>query len=125
MMGNQIESFSLEQKSVIKFYGSREVQNHVKFMEVYVMGTEKHVLVKKMLTNGINIGLSQRAWREKTVHGVEAHWLTSKKKFWAQQSVKKVILILFTQPLHSGRIWHKVNFFKRSLRGLNSEFTFS
>ena len=29
------------------------------------------------------------------------------------------------QPLHSGRIWHKVNLFKRSLTGLNSEFSFS
>ena len=28
-------------------------------------------------------------------------------------------------PLRSGRIWHKVNFFKRSLTGLNSEFSFS
>ena len=36
-----------------------------------------------------------------------------------------VILILFTQTLRSGRIWHKVNFFKRSLTGLNSEFSFS
>ena len=34
-------------------------------------------------------------------------------------------VILFTQPLRSGRIWHKVNFFKRSLTGLNSEFSFS
>ena len=32
---------------------------------------------------------------------------------------------LFTQPLPSGRIWHMVNFFKRSLTGLNSEFSFS
>ena len=29
------------------------------------------------------------------------------------------------QPLLSGRIWHKVNFFKRSLTGFNSEFSFS
>ena len=29
------------------------------------------------------------------------------------------------QPLRSGRIWHKVKFFKRSLTGLNSEFSFS
>ena len=29
------------------------------------------------------------------------------------------------QPIRSGRIWHKVNFFKRSLTGLNSEFSFS
>ena len=28
------------------------------------------------------------------------------------------------QPLHSSRIWHKVNF-KRSLTGLNSEFSYS
>ena len=34
-------------------------------------------------------------------------------------------VFIFTQPLRSGRIWHKVNFFKRSLTGLNSEFSFS
>ena len=39
---------------------------------------------------------------------------------------------IFNQPLLSGRIWHKVNFFfffffffKQSLTGLNSEFSFS
>ena len=31
----------------------------------------------------------------------------------------------FSQPLRSGRIWHKVNFCKRSLTGFNSEFSFS
>ena len=35
------------------------------------------------------------------------------------------LFIIFTQPLRSDRIWHKVNFFKRSLRGLNSEFSIS
>ena len=34
------------------------------------------------------------------------------------------IIIVFTQPLRSGRIWHMVNF-KRSLTGFNSEFSFS
>ena len=34
------------------------------------------------------------------------------------------IFTIFTQPLHSGRIWHKV-IFKRSLTGLNSEHSFS
>ena len=29
------------------------------------------------------------------------------------------------QPLRSGRVWHKVNFLKRSLTGFNSEFSFS
>ena len=38
---------------------------------------------------------------------------------------KFVFIIIFTQPLRSGRIWHKVNFFKQSLTGLNSEFSFS
>ena len=28
------------------------------------------------------------------------------------------VIILFTQPLRSGRIWHKVNFFKWSFKGL-------
>ena len=37
----------------------------------------------------------------------------------------KMNVIIFTQPLHSGRIWHKVNDFERSLSGLNSEFSFS
>ena len=34
-------------------------------------------------------------------------------------------VIIFTQPLRSGRIWHKVNFLKRVLTGLNSEFSLS
>ena len=34
-------------------------------------------------------------------------------------------MIIFTQPLRSGRIWHEVNIFKRSLTGLNSELSFS
>ena len=33
-------------------------------------------------------------------------------------------VILFTQTLRSGRIWHR-SIFKRSLTGLNSEFSFS
>ena len=44
---------------------------------------------------------------------------------WSAGTAKMTILqiiIIFTQPLRSSRIWHKVNFFKRSLTGLNSEF---
>ena len=36
-----------------------------------------------------------------------------------------VCIIIFTQPLRSARIWHKVNFFRRSLTGLHSEFSSS
>ena len=44
-----------------------------------------------------------------------------KSKVW--QSWKRSNHIY--QPLRSARIWHKVNFFKRSLTGLDSEFSFS
>ena len=36
-----------------------------------------------------------------------------------------ILYICIYQPLRTGRIWHKVNFFKRSLTGLNSKFSFS
>ena len=37
----------------------------------------------------------------------------------------RILSIIFTQPLRSGRIWHKVIFLEQSLTGLNSEFSFS
>ena len=40
------------------------------------------------------------------------------------KSIKTRLSIHIYQPLRSGRIWHKV-IFKRSLTGLNSEFSFS
>ena len=44
------------------------------------MYTEKDVLVKNMFTNGLNIGLSLRAWAEKTVYGENINWLSCKEK---------------------------------------------
>ena len=38
---------------------------------------------------------------------------------------QKFSYISIYQPFRSGRIWHKVNFLKRGLTGLNSEFFFS
>ena len=35
---------------------------------------------KKMFTNWVNISLPLETWVKKTVHGVEAHWLSSKEK---------------------------------------------
>ena len=35
---------------------------------------------KKMFTNGLNMGLTLWAWTEKTVHGIETHWLSCKEK---------------------------------------------
>ena len=45
-----------------------------------MMCTEKHVLVKRMFTNGLNMGLLLLPWVEKTVCGVETHWLFGKEK---------------------------------------------
>ena len=40
------------------------------------MYMKKHVLVKKLFTNGLNMSLVPHwAWVKKTVHGVETHWL--------------------------------------------------
>ena len=41
---------------------------------------EKHVLVKKIFTNELNMILPQWTWVKKTVCGVETHWLLGKEK---------------------------------------------
>ena len=43
------------------------------------MSTEKHVWVKKIFTNGQNIGLPIWTRVEKTVQGEETHWLSGKE----------------------------------------------
>ena len=53
--------------------------NHVKFTENCVISTYMYVLVKKMFTNGLNIGLILWAFVKNTVHRVEAHWLFGKE----------------------------------------------
>ena len=60
-----------------------------------MMRTEKHVFVKKMFTNRLNLGSPTWARVGKTIHGVETHWVFGKKKFRAQQSGKKIILTSF------------------------------
>ncbi len=47
-------------------------ENHVKF-------TKECVLVKKILTNGLNVILSLQDWI-KNVHGMEIHGLSGKEK---------------------------------------------
>ena len=39
---------------ILNFWWLRSA-NHVKFTEEHVMSTEKHVLVKKVFTNGLNM----------------------------------------------------------------------
>ena len=56
-----------------------EKQSHMKFTEEWVMYMEKHVLVKKMFTNELNMGLPLWTWVKKTVHAVETHCLSGKE----------------------------------------------
>ena len=51
----------------------------MKFAEEFVMYTEKHVLVKEMLTNRLSMGLSLWTWDEKTVDGVEIYQFFGKE----------------------------------------------
>ena len=66
--------------------------NPVWFTKECVMCTEKHVLVKKILTNELNMGLPLQVWVKKIAHGVETYGISRKEKFQALQSVKKVML---------------------------------
>ena len=49
------------------------ISNHVKFIQECVMYMQKHVFIKRMLTNDLNMGLSQRTWVKKTVCDGETH----------------------------------------------------
>ena len=83
------------------------------------MFTEKHKLVKKRVSHGFSLW----ALVEKKDHRVETHGHLD-KEIVAGAAVCKAGDDPIYQPVRSGRIWHKV-IFKRSLTGLNSEFSFS
>ena len=48
------------------------------FWAAYDMSTEKHVLVQKIFTNGLNMCMP--LWIKDTVYEVGTHWLSSRKK---------------------------------------------
>ena len=50
--------------------------NHVKFTEECEMFTKKHVLIRKMFTNQLDMCLPLWVRVKKTVHGVIIHWLS-------------------------------------------------
>ena len=66
----------------------------------------------------------------KYIYDLQTHFIDNILKraraFFCSQlnGFKNWYLTIFTQPLRSDRIWHK-SIFKRSLTGLNSEFSFS
>ena len=54
--------------------------NYVEFTKECVMCMEEHILIKRVLMNGLNMGLPLWSWVEKIVHGLETHWLSGKEK---------------------------------------------
>ena len=62
-----------------QIFGDWEEQTYVKFTKELVKYMEKQVLIKKMFTNSLNMGLKPWAWVENEVHGVETHWLSCKE----------------------------------------------
>ena len=123
MVTNQTECSRLEQCSVIKFWGIR-CANHMKFIEKCVMCSEKHVLVKKMFTNKLNISLPLWAWVENSVFGVKTHLLSSKEKFLGAAVRKKGhfdSLIGHERNQHNWFPWKSCNC--RQLPNLYAKFT--
>ena len=61
----------------LNFFGLRSA-NHMKFTEEYVMYMKMHVLINKMFTNGLNMGLLLTS-QSKRQSIVETHWLSGKE----------------------------------------------
>ena len=54
--------------------------DHMKFTKEFVMGIEKHILVQKIFTNGLNLCLPLQAWVEKKINWAKRHWLSRRDK---------------------------------------------
>ena len=95
MVANPTECSKLEQRSVMKFLMAEKhkaCEIHRRMCDVY----EEACLSQKMFINGWDRGLPLQARVEKTVDGVEIQWFSVMKRFWVQESVKKVILTVFS-----------------------------
>ena len=63
-----------------QIFDCSEVQTMWNLEKGCMMYTMKHVLVKRILINGLNMRLLLWVWIKKKVQGVETHWLSDKKK---------------------------------------------
>ena len=52
------------------------------------MSKEKHILIRKIITNGLNMDLPVRAWEETFGHAVEAHKPFGKEKIPSREGSK-------------------------------------
>ena len=86
--------FRLEQRSVIKSLMVKMCKPSKICIRMCNMGGELY-LDQKIFTNRLNMGLPLQAWVKK--QSIESKLTDSpvKKKFWSQQSIKKVMLTVF------------------------------
>ena len=71
--------FQLEQRSAIKFLVAEKCKTCEIFRSMCDVYKEAH-FSQKMFTNGLTLDLPRQALVEKTVDGVETHWLSGLKK---------------------------------------------
>ena len=80
----------------------------MKITGVCVMCTEKHVLIKKGVTNGLNKNLIL----EETDHGLETHWLSAKEKILGTEVSKEGQadnILKHERPHHYWLLWKRCN----------------
>ena len=63
--------------------------NHVKFIEECLMGVEKHVLVKKIFTDGLNMGLLLQIEQRSVIKFLLAEKYKSCEIYWRMCSVNR------------------------------------
>ena len=78
-MQNQTECFCLKQRSVMKLLLAEKCKPYEIYRRVCDVYREAWVS-QKMFPNKLNMDLPLWDWVEKTVHGVEIHWLFGKEK---------------------------------------------
>ena len=81
-------------ESCYHFFGWLKSENHMKFAEEYAIYTLEACFSPKMFTNAQNI-VCPNENENKTLNGVDIHWLSCKKNFRVQRWVKKVMLTIF------------------------------
>ena len=78
-MISKLECPRLEQRFVTKFLMTDKWKPYEIYRSMCNMYGEA-CFHQKIFTIGLNIGLPLQTWIEKTVHGVETHWLATKEK---------------------------------------------
>ena len=110
--GSTSEGSKLKRKSVIKFLEAVKC----KPCEIYRRICDVHreaCFSQKMFTNQLNMGLPLWTRVDKTVHRVEAHWLSIKKKFHPQSRLYWQSSGTWNNPsllISFKNVWHSASY---------------